>query len=96
MPTNSEAQAILKRTTRTDRRLARQIRNEAAASMGLRRGQFMRLIAQDDEEAVGELKLALAESEEMAGWEFDPERFGKFLEMIISFIKALMAIFGGL
>ena len=92
----SKAEAILGRMSREERRLARDVRDDAAANMGMRRIQFMRAIINGDESAIAELKVSLSESDEMAGWEYDEERFARFLEMIINFIKAIMMIFGGL
>ncbi len=91
----SEAQEVLNKMSRSERKTAKRIRNNAADSMGLRNGEFMRLIEDGDDEALEELAIASAESDEVARWEFDPDKFGKFLEMIISFLKALMAIWGG-
>jgi len=93
---SSEARAVLGKMTRTERRVARNVRNDAAASMGMSRRQFMWAVKNEDENAIEELKLSAIESEAMAGWEYDEERFQRFLNMIINFIKAIMMIFGGI
>ena len=87
----SEAMKAFDRMSRDERRAARNVRNEAAASLGMRRIAFNRAVLNEDQDALDELRLAAAESE----WEFDPERFQQFLDMIIAFIKAIMMIFGG-
>jgi len=93
---SSEARAVLGKMTRTERKVARDVRSDAAANAGMRRFQFMRAVVNGDEDAIEELKLSLLESETMAGWEYDEERFQRFLTMIINFFKAIMMIFGGI
>jgi len=95
MSNTSKAEAILNKMSREERKAAREIRNDAADAMGVSRLRFNRMIANDDQEAIDELAMSLAESEYAERWEFDPERFQRFLDMIINFIKALMSIFGG-
>lgn len=89
---NDNELKIFDRMNREDRKLAREVRNDAASAMGMRRLEFMRAIAREDQDALDELKMSLVER---AGLDFDPDRFQQILDMIIAFIKALMAIFGG-
>ena len=92
---SDDLKAVFNRMSREDRRVARTIRNNAAESMELGRIRFMRLVVEGDQDALDELKLSLIESG-AAGWEYDEERFKRFLDMIIAFIRAIMAIFGAL
>jgi len=91
---SEEAKASLRKISRGDRREAREIRNEAAASMGIKRIAFMRAVVAGDEDAVDELKLAILDSDDSLM--FDIERFQEILAMILEFFRAFMLIFGGL
>jgi hypothetical protein len=84
-------QASLQRMRRADRELAREVVRNAAESAGMRRLEFMRAVQDGDPDAVDELKLALVDTDQAL--KFDPDEFGKFLEMILQFIEKLLALF---
>jgi hypothetical protein len=84
-------QASLRRMSRADRRLAREVVRDAAEAAGMRRLEFMRAVVDEDQDAVDELKLSLALHDNALG--FDPDEFGQFLAMILEFIEMLMAMF---
>jgi len=79
------------RMTRRERQVARDVRDDAADEMGMRRIEFNRAVNRGDEDALAALKLSAIEM--YPGWEFDQEKFQAFLDMIIKFIQALMQIF---
>lgn len=90
--TASEApQAALRRMSRSERKLAREVIRDAAEAAGMRRLEFMRAVQAGDVEANDELKLSLAASD--AALEVDVERLREILTMLLDFISQLLAIF---
>jgi len=72
--------------TRQDRKFAKEVIDDAAQVMGLRRFQFMRRVNNGDIECTEELAAAVAVKE------FDKDRFQEILNMILEFIKTFMAM----
>jgi len=84
-------QAALRRITRSERKLAREVIRDAAEAAGMRRLEFMRAVDEGDVEANDELKLSLLQHP--GAREIDIERFKEILAVILDFIKQLLAIF---
>ena len=91
MPVNPKG--FLRGMKRADRKMARAIRNNAAASFGVGRFEFMAAVVDGDVEAINELKMSILEQD--GSLELDIERLQEILDMVLDFIKALMAIFSG-
>ena len=90
--TASEApQAALRRMSRSERKLAREVLRDAAEAAGMRRLEFMRAVNNGDVEANDELKMSLAASD--VAREVDVERLREILQVILDFISQLLAIF---
>ena len=84
-------QAAMRRMSRADRKLAREVVRDAADAAGMRRLEFMRAVQDEDPDAMDELKVSLAQHDDAL--RFDPDEFGQFLTMILEFIEKLLAIF---
>ena len=76
---------------RTERRLAREVVQDAALNAGMRRLEFMRAVNNGDPDAMDELRVSLA-SRDDAG-EIDTDKLKEILDMILEFIAALLEIF---
>ena len=98
MSSDADAVAVADRPkrglTRSERKIANEAIRDAAAAFGMRRRPFMREVDAGNPAATEELENSLAMAD--VGWEWDPERFKEFLNMILEFIRALLAIFGGI
>ena len=84
-------QASLRRMSRTERKLAREVRNDAAEALGLTRLAFMRRWIAGEKEAREQLKLSFAEHPDAR--EIDIDRWNEIFAMIMEWIKQIMAIF---
>ena len=84
-------QAALRRITRSERKLAREVIRDAANAAGMRRLEFMRAVDEGDVEANDELKLSLLQHP--GARDIDIERFKEILAVILDFIKQLLALF---
>ncbi len=84
-------QAALRRMSRSERKLAREVLRDAAEAAGMRRLEFMRAVNNGDVEANDELKMSLAASD--VAREVDVERLREILQVILDFISQLLAIF---
>ena len=73
---------------RQTRREALKVTRRASRMLGVRSGVFMRKLRSKD----GDAQMAFAMAAEEEG--IDPDRLGEILQMILDFIKAIMAIFG--
>ena len=85
------AQAELRKMTRAERKLAREVIADAADAAGMRRLEFMRAANRGDRVAVDELKVSLAAHDEAR--EIDIDRLQEILQMILDFIKQLLELF---
>jgi hypothetical protein len=91
--------AAMRRMSRSDRRLAKEVLRDAAEAAGMRRLEFCRAVQRGDEDAMDELKLSLASHDDAL--RFDPDQFSSFLDTmfssfldtILKFIEQLLAIF---
>jgi len=86
--------AALRKIRREDRKLAREVRNDAADACGMRRLQFMRALAAGDVDCNEQLRLSLIEHPDAGEWDIDVDKLKEILAMILDFIKQLLAIFG--
>ena len=84
-------QAALRRITRSERKLAREVIRDAANAAGMRRLEFMRAVDEGDVGANDELKLSLLQHP--GARDIDIERFKEILAVILDFIKQLLALF---
>jgi len=84
-------QTALRRMTRAERKLAREVIADAADAAGMRRLEFMRAVSNGDVIATDELKMSLASHEDVR--EIDIDRLKEIFQMILDFISQLMALF---
>ena len=91
LPDTGKEKTMAREFTRKERKQARKVIRNAAEAAGMRRVAFMRAVDAGDQECVDELKVSLAASG-MAG-EVDIDRLKEILQMILEFIKQLLAIF---
>jgi len=98
-PTPASPFAALGRFSRADRKMAREVMRDAADAMGESRREFMRGVMTEkaadykgSTPHLDELETSLALHDDAPG--FDIDEFARILDMIIEFIKKLMAIFG--
>jgi len=87
----SAPEAALRKTTRAERKLAKEVIRDAAEAAGMRRLEFMRAVQAGDVSANAELKLSLVAHEDAR--EIDIERLKEIFQMILDFISQLMALF---
>jgi len=91
-PTPAPPFVGLGKFTRAERKLAKEAIQDAAQACGMRRMEFCRAVNEGNAGCVEELKVSLATHEDVS--EIDIERLREILQMILDFIKQLMAIFG--
>ena len=91
-PVEAGPQAALRKMTRAERKLARDVIADAAEAAGMRRLEFMRAVDRGDQYCKDELKMSLAAHDEAR--EIDIERLQEILQMILDFISQLLALFG--
>jgi len=89
---DGDPQAGLRRISRAERKLAREVIRDAAKAQGVSRLKFMRAVNRGEEAALDELKISLAAHEDAR--EIDIDRLREILQVILDFIKQLLALFG--
>lgn len=85
---NRQLRKWRKKSLRDRREIARFVRR-ASRSMGMTRVEWLEAYEAGDEEVVAEANMM------GASLDIDIDRLREILEMILEFIKALMALFGG-